>query len=255
MTSPCNKPCASTPRWRHEHPEAAGIAQLQDTGGEEILVSDTGSEHALRFGGGGAAAVASSCPRFTGFSASRGSDSDAGASDTMGHDDLAYHCGRTHPAAASLRGADPGTLAAADHPAADRRLLCLLRAGPRSWCRQRPWICRGSGHRPPPPAGWGERQRARRRAVPANPPRPPGGAAARADRACPPRRAGLAFHLGAVLGLPTVGVTTRPLVAGGAWPADQRGATAPLRLGGELVGCWVRTRAVKIGRASCRERV
>ena len=31
-----------------------------------------------------------------------------------------------------------------------------------------------------------------------------------------PRRAGLAFHLGAVLGLPTVGVTTRPLVAQGA---------------------------------------
>lgn len=58
-----------------------------------------------------------------------------------------------------------------------------------------------------------------------------------------PRRAGLALHLGAVLGLPTVGVTTRPLVAQGAWPVDQRGATAPLRLGSELVGCWVRTRA------------
>jgi deoxyribonuclease V len=58
-----------------------------------------------------------------------------------------------------------------------------------------------------------------------------------------PRRAGLALHLGAVLGLPTVGVTTRPLVAEGPWPADQRGATAPLRLGGEVVGCWVRTRA------------
>ena len=58
-----------------------------------------------------------------------------------------------------------------------------------------------------------------------------------------PRRAGLAFHLGAVLGLPTVGVTTRPLVAQGAWPVDQRGATAPRRLGCELVGCWVRTRA------------
>src|SRR4029450_10755055 len=54
-----------------------------------------------------------------------------------------------------------------------------------------------------------------------------------------PRRAGLALHLGAVLGLPTVGVTTRPLVAQGDWPADQRGATAPLRLGGEVVGCWV----------------
>jgi deoxyribonuclease V len=52
-----------------------------------------------------------------------------------------------------------------------------------------------------------------------------------------PRRAGLALQLGAVHGLPTVGVTTRPLVAEGAWPADQRGATAPLRLGGEMVGC------------------
>jgi deoxyribonuclease V len=58
-----------------------------------------------------------------------------------------------------------------------------------------------------------------------------------------PRRAGLAVHLGAVLGLPTVGVTTRPLVAQGAWPPDQRGGRAPLLLGGEVVGCWVRTRA------------
>ncbi len=57
-----------------------------------------------------------------------------------------------------------------------------------------------------------------------------------------PRRAGLALHLGAMLGLPTVGVTTRPLVAQGAWPVDERGATAPLLLGGEVVGCWVRTR-------------
>jgi deoxyribonuclease V len=58
-----------------------------------------------------------------------------------------------------------------------------------------------------------------------------------------PRRAGLAFHLGAVLGLPTVGVTTRPLVAEGVWPVDQRAATVSLRLGGEVVGCWGRTRA------------
>jgi deoxyribonuclease V len=58
-----------------------------------------------------------------------------------------------------------------------------------------------------------------------------------------PRRAGLALHLGAVLGLPTVGVTTRPLVAQGAWPTDARGATAPLLVGGEVIGCWVRTRA------------
>jgi deoxyinosine 3'endonuclease (endonuclease V) len=58
-----------------------------------------------------------------------------------------------------------------------------------------------------------------------------------------PRRAGLALHLGAVLGLPTVGVTHRPLVAEGDWPADERGARSALVLEGELVGYWLRTRA------------
>jgi deoxyribonuclease V len=58
-----------------------------------------------------------------------------------------------------------------------------------------------------------------------------------------PRGAGLALHLGAVLGLPTVGVTHRTLLAEGAWPADERGATSPLFLEGRLVGYWLRTRA------------
>jgi deoxyribonuclease V len=57
------------------------------------------------------------------------------------------------------------------------------------------------------------------------------------------QRAGLALHLGAVLDLPTVGVTHRPLVAVGDWPDDQQAATSPLLLEGELVGYWVRTRA------------
>ena len=57
-----------------------------------------------------------------------------------------------------------------------------------------------------------------------------------------PRRAGLALHLGAVLGVPTVGVTNRPLAAEGQWPAPGRGTTAPLRLDGELVGYWLRAR-------------
>lgn len=57
-----------------------------------------------------------------------------------------------------------------------------------------------------------------------------------------PRRAGLAIHLGAELGVPTVGVTHRPLRGEGAWPADRRGATSPLRVGDEVVGCWMRTR-------------
>lgn len=56
-----------------------------------------------------------------------------------------------------------------------------------------------------------------------------------------PRRAGLALHLGAVLGIPTVGVTHRPLVAAGQWPVEGR-STSPLRLGDEVVGHWVRTR-------------
>lgn len=57
-----------------------------------------------------------------------------------------------------------------------------------------------------------------------------------------PRRAGLALHLGAVLGVPTVGITHRPLLARGAWPAEHRGATSPLRIGDEVVACWMRTR-------------
>jgi deoxyribonuclease V len=57
-----------------------------------------------------------------------------------------------------------------------------------------------------------------------------------------PRRAGLALHLGAVLDLPTVGVTHRPLLAYGPWPADIRGARSPLLLDGEPVGAWLRTR-------------
>jgi deoxyribonuclease V len=58
-----------------------------------------------------------------------------------------------------------------------------------------------------------------------------------------PRRAGLTVQLGAVLGLPTVGVTHRTLLATGDWPLDERAATSPLMLGGEVVGHWLRTRA------------
>jgi deoxyribonuclease V len=57
-----------------------------------------------------------------------------------------------------------------------------------------------------------------------------------------PRRAGLALHLGATLDLPSVGVTHRPLLADGDWPADEPGAASPLLLDGELVGYWLRTR-------------
>jgi len=56
-----------------------------------------------------------------------------------------------------------------------------------------------------------------------------------------PRRAGLALHLGAELDIPSIGVTHRPLVASGDWPAEDRGAVSPLRIGEEWVGCWLRT--------------
>jgi deoxyribonuclease V len=58
-----------------------------------------------------------------------------------------------------------------------------------------------------------------------------------------PRRAGLALHLGAIVALPTIGVTHRPLLAEGGWPDDVAGAASPLSLDGEVVGAWVRTRA------------
>jgi deoxyribonuclease V len=58
-----------------------------------------------------------------------------------------------------------------------------------------------------------------------------------------PRGAGLAIQLGAVVGLASVGVTHRPLLAEGAWPAESRGATAALMLDGQRVAVWLRTRA------------
>ena len=57
-----------------------------------------------------------------------------------------------------------------------------------------------------------------------------------------PRRAGLAFHIGAVLDLPTVGVTDRPLIAEGRVPGERRGSQSPLTIDNEVVAIWVRTR-------------
>src|SRR5262245_35431164 len=53
-----------------------------------------------------------------------------------------------------------------------------------------------------------------------------------------PRKAGLALHLGAVLGVPTIGVTDRPLIATG---------QHELTLAGEVVGYRVRTKPNRRG--------
>jgi deoxyribonuclease V len=58
-----------------------------------------------------------------------------------------------------------------------------------------------------------------------------------------PRRAGLALHLGAVLDLPSVGVTDRPLMASGPELPATRRATSPLFLDGAEVARALRTRA------------
>jgi deoxyribonuclease V len=58
-----------------------------------------------------------------------------------------------------------------------------------------------------------------------------------------PRRAGLALHLGAVLDIPSVGVTHRTLAADGAEPGPERASRSPLMLDDEVVGHWLRTRA------------
>jgi deoxyribonuclease V len=57
-----------------------------------------------------------------------------------------------------------------------------------------------------------------------------------------PRRAGLALHLGAQLELPSIGVSDRPLLAEGAPPAPDRGATSPILLEDAEVARLVRTR-------------
>jgi deoxyribonuclease V len=57
-----------------------------------------------------------------------------------------------------------------------------------------------------------------------------------------PRRAGLAIHLGALLDLPSIGVTHRPLVGLGVIPELRRGAMAAVRIGDSEVARWVCTR-------------
>jgi len=57
-----------------------------------------------------------------------------------------------------------------------------------------------------------------------------------------PRHAGLALHLGAVLDVPTVGVTDRPLIGTGGEPGPERGAVAPLLVDGQAVAYRLRTR-------------
>ncbi len=58
-----------------------------------------------------------------------------------------------------------------------------------------------------------------------------------------PREAGLALHLGAVLDMPTVGVTDRPLLATGPEPGAERWATSPIEVDGRVVAAWLRTQA------------
>lgn len=57
-----------------------------------------------------------------------------------------------------------------------------------------------------------------------------------------PRRAGLALQFGAVLDLPTVGVTEDPLIATGDEPGRAWGSRQPLRVGEEVVAYRLRTR-------------
>lgn len=58
-----------------------------------------------------------------------------------------------------------------------------------------------------------------------------------------PRAAGLALHLGAVLDLPSIGVTDRPLLADGGEPGAERGSASPVLLGDVEVARLLRTRA------------
>ena len=58
-----------------------------------------------------------------------------------------------------------------------------------------------------------------------------------------PRRAGIAVHVGLLLGIPTVGVAKGLLRGDAAEPGPARGSMAPVRDEGEVVGMALRTRA------------
>ncbi len=57
-----------------------------------------------------------------------------------------------------------------------------------------------------------------------------------------PERFGMACHAGALIGVPTFGVATRPLIGRNVDPARSRGSRAPLLDGEEIIGMAVRTR-------------
>ncbi|QSZ66807.1 endonuclease V [Methanofollis aquaemaris] len=57
-----------------------------------------------------------------------------------------------------------------------------------------------------------------------------------------PRRCGIASHLGVLLGTPSIGVADLLLVGEAGEPRGERGAAAPVRFEGEVVGWAVRTR-------------
>jgi deoxyribonuclease V len=59
-----------------------------------------------------------------------------------------------------------------------------------------------------------------------------------------PRRAGIASHVGLLLGIPSVGVAKRILHGGPAELGPARGSLCPLRDMGEIVGMAVRTKAM-----------
>jgi deoxyribonuclease V len=58
-----------------------------------------------------------------------------------------------------------------------------------------------------------------------------------------PRRAGIAVHVGLILGIPSVGVAKRSLTVDAPSPGSARGSAGPVLDRGEVVGMAVRTRA------------
>lgn len=57
-----------------------------------------------------------------------------------------------------------------------------------------------------------------------------------------PRRAGLALHLGAVLDLPSIGVTDRPFLAQGEEPGPREGDRSLLSIDGDVVASMIRVK-------------
>jgi deoxyribonuclease V len=187
----------------------------------------------------------------------------AGRSPPILRGDVAAHRSRARACPAGARGPVAAVLAALGPAPAGGRVLCLLRsrgagapgrgrAGERGWAAAvlmrtdrliQSAVAAGVAGGPYEPGLLALREGPLLEAAVRALAEPLGLLIVHAAGRDHPRAAGLALQLGAVLDLPSIGVTDRPLQATGAEPGPERGGTSRLLRNGVEAAGMLRTRA------------